>query len=84
MDKTKSMKLSTALVQEIKAEKAAKGLTNAQLRELAGLSKSTFDRIIAGTLDVNVVALDSIAGVFGYEAADFLKKAQDRRARNEL
>lgn len=84
MDTTKSKGLLGALVLEIKAERAAAGLTVQQLADQAGISKSKLDRIIAGQQDIGITDIASLSEVFKIEPTDLLAHAQDRKERAGL
>lgn len=67
----------TAIAGEIRALRGRRGISQAELRERAGFSRSTMGRIEAGERDVEIAELMAIAAALGVTAAELLQAVQD-------
>lgn len=66
-----------AIAGEIRALRGRRGMSQAELRDRAGFSRSTLGRIEAGERDVEVAELMAIAAALGVTAAELLQAVQD-------
>lgn len=69
---------SEAVAAQIRAERAAAGLTQAQVYEPAGLPRSTYLRIEKGTRVADTTQLARILGVLGLRMSVFFARVEDR------
>lgn len=69
---------SDALAAQIRAERAASGMTQAELIARAGMSRSTYLRIEAGTRVPDVTDLARIAFALGLPLSTLIRRAEDR------
>ena len=76
--------VSRALAAEIKAERAAIGLTREQVYTAGDMSRSTYARIEKGSLAVDAVQLSAIARVLGVPAWELWRRAEQRAQREEF
>ena len=72
--------LSAALAAEIRAERARQQLTQEQVFEPAGMSKSAYLRIETGQRGANVAQLAHIADALGLPLSDLVARAESRLA----
>jgi transcriptional regulator with XRE-family HTH domain len=77
MENEKSV-LNTAVAAEIRAERAAKNMTAAQLAKAAGIPIGTLHRVLSGERDINVTQLGKIALAFGTTVEHIMRRAVDR------
>lgn len=70
-----------ALAAEIRAERAASGLTQAQLAEKSGINYETLKFVLKGTRPINVTQIVQLSQAFGIEPADLVERAMARAQR---
>ena len=70
--------LSVAVAAQIRAERAARGWTQAQVEQASGLPHSTYVRIESGSRVVNVSQLHRLARTFGIRPSVLIQRAYDR------
>jgi transcriptional regulator with XRE-family HTH domain len=70
--------VSQAIAAQLRAERAAAGLTREQVYEAAGVSRSTYARIEKGSIVIDTAQLAAIAAVLGVPASDIWRRAEDR------
>ncbi|WP_268960885.1 helix-turn-helix domain-containing protein [Rhodococcus spongiicola] len=67
----------TAIAGEIRALRGRRGMSQTELRERAGFSRSTMRRIESGERDVEIAELMAISTALGINAAELLQAVQD-------
>lgn len=73
---------SKAVSAQIRAERAAAGMTREQVYEAAGVSRSTYARIEKGAIVVDVAQLAEVAAVLGLTASEIMRRADERLEAN--
>ncbi|AOT24323.1 helix-turn-helix domain-containing protein [Propionibacterium phage B22] len=84
MDQNQASKrdaIRAAIAAQLRAERAAKGLTQVETARLAGVSESTIIRIEQGKRDLPVALLFELARVLDFEPGVFMDAAQARYQR---
>lgn len=71
--------LNGALVRQVKAEKAAAGLTMEELAKLSGISLSSLSRYLNFGRNVNLGDTERLARALGMDVFLLLERAQERR-----
>lgn len=66
-----------AIAGEIRALRGRRGMSQTELRDRAGFSRSTMRRIESAERDVEIAELMAIASALGVTAADLLQAVQD-------
>lgn len=66
------------IAETIRAERAAKGLTQKGLAERAGIPVQTYLRYELGTRDIPAVQLMRVAAALGIPFSTFARRLQDR------
>ncbi|MDN4616452.1 helix-turn-helix transcriptional regulator [Leifsonia sp. F6_8S_P_1B] len=74
-------KHTRALAAEIRAERAASGLTQAQLADKAGINYETLKLLLKGTRPINISQIVQLAQAFDISPADLVERAMDRASR---
>lgn len=69
---------SEAASATIRAERAAAGLTQAQMIAKSGLSRSTYIRLESGSSVADVTQLARICGAVGLSLSEFLRRVEQR------
>lgn len=69
---------SRAVAAQVAAERAALRLTQAEVIERTGLSRSTYLRIEAGVRPADVTELAKIATAYGLSTSQILMRAEER------
>ena len=69
---------SEAVAAQVRAERAAAGLTQAQVYEPAGLPRSTYIRIEKGTRVADTTQLARILSVFDLRMSEFFRRVEGR------
>lgn len=69
---------STAVAAQIRAERAAAGLTQVQMFTRAGLTKTTYLRIERGTTPADVSQLGAITRALEMTLGTFIARAEQR------
>lgn len=69
---------SRAVAAQVRAERAAAGLTQAEVIDRAGMARSTYLRIESGERVADVVQLDQIARALGIRLVVLIERAQER------
>ena len=77
MENEKSV-LNAAVAAEIRAEKAAKNMTAADIAKAARIPVGTLSRVLTGERDINVTQLGKIARAFGTTVEHIMSRAVDR------
>lgn len=67
-----------ALAATLRAEKAARSLTDAELGALAGIPPSTLATYLKGTADVKMVKFLALASALSLTAAELMNRAEAR------
>lgn len=70
-----------ALAAEIRAERAASGLTQKQLADASGINYETLKNVLKGTRDINVTQIAQLAAAFNIPASDLVERAMIRAER---
>ncbi|CEG99584.1 helix-turn-helix domain-containing protein [Propionibacterium freudenreichii] len=70
--------IRAAIAAQLRAERAAKGLTQIETARLAGVSESTIIRVEQGKRDLPVALLFELARVLDFDPAAFMDAAQAR------
>lgn len=70
-----------ALAAEIRAERAASGLTQAELAEKSGINYQTLKLLLKGTRPINVTQIVQLSQAFGIEPAVLVERAMARAQR---
>lgn len=70
-----------ALAAEIRAERAASGLTQMQLAEKSGINYETLKFVLKGTRPINVTQIVQLSRAFGIEPAVLVERAMARAER---
>lgn len=70
--------LSAAMAATLRAERAARGVTIAQLVEKAGMSKSTVLRLLNGDREVNTRYLSRLAAAMDMQPETLMRRAAER------
>ncbi|MFF2054154.1 helix-turn-helix domain-containing protein [Leifsonia sp. NPDC058194] len=70
-----------ALAAEIRAERAAKGLTQKQLADISGINYETLKHVLKGDRDINVTQIAALADAFDIPARDLVDRAMARAER---
>ena len=68
----------TAVAEQLRAERAAVGLTIDALAKRAGLGRNTIMRFESGERTPDVAQLDAITGALGLSITTLMLRAQDR------
>lgn len=71
-------RLNDAMAAEIRAERAAKGLTVVELGQAIGVSKSKMLALLKGSIDIDVPDIESLTLAFGITPAELMGRAQER------
>lgn len=69
---------SEAVAAQVRAERAAAGLTQAQVYEPAGLPRSTYIRVEKGTRVADTTQLARICNVLGLRMSEFFARVEGR------
>lgn len=69
---------SKAIAAQIRAERAAAGVTREAVYEAAGISRSSYARIEKGQIVVDTAQLAAIAAVLGVPASEIMRRAEER------
>ncbi|ASN72035.1 hypothetical protein 7S2_42 [uncultured Caudovirales phage] len=69
--------MRAAIGGEIRALRGRRGMSQTELRERAGFSRSTMRRIESGERDVEIAELMAIATALGVTAGSLLQAVQD-------
>lgn len=69
-----------ALGQELRAERAAQGLTRQALADACGLAESTVKRMESGVRDATIAQLQLVCGIFGVPVSTMMARAETRRS----
>lgn len=80
MDSNKSAAFAAAIAAQLRAERAAAGLTIEDLSALSGASRSSVFRYLSGARDIGVGSLFAITQAMGLSVAEFTRRAEDRIA----
>lgn len=72
---------NSALAAEIRAERAAKDLTQRQLADASGINYETLKNVLKGSRDINVTQIVQLAGAFGISAQELVEHAMARAER---
>ena len=75
---------SLATSAQIRAERAAAGLTQAQMVELSGLSRMTYLRLERGARVPDITQLARICGALGLPLSVFLARVEERKPEDDL
>lgn len=78
MDTNYGAQLNEAVAAQIRAERAANGMTIAQLVEASGISKSQLLRLVHAKCDIDMRDLALISSALSVEPAEVMRRAQDR------
>lgn len=70
--------LNNAMAAEIRAERAAKGITIVDLAASIGVSKSKMLSILKPSIDIDIPDIAALASTFRLEPIDLMVRAQDR------
>lgn len=70
---------STATSAQIRAERAAAGLTQAQMVELSGIARSTYIRLEKGDRVPDITQLARICGALDMPLSVFLERVEARK-----
>lgn len=81
MNARERSEFSQAVADQIKAERARRGLTQQQVFEPAGMARMTYVRIENGTRVADVTQLSRIAEVFGMPLGLLVTRAGEEVAR---
>jgi transcriptional regulator with XRE-family HTH domain len=73
--------LNAAMAAEIRAERAAKGITIVDLAAQVGISKTKMLHILKPSIDIDVPDLAALGAVFDLEPHELMIRAQDRLKR---
>ncbi|MDI3331447.1 MAG: helix-turn-helix transcriptional regulator [Micrococcus sp.] len=71
-------RLKEAVARQLKAERAAAGMTQIQVAEKVGQDKQTVMRNEAGKRDISIAELGQLADVFGITPQELLRRAEER------
>lgn len=71
---------SEAVAAQVRAERAAAGITQAEVVRRSGLSRSTYLRIESGAHIADTTQLARICGVYGLALSAFFERVEDRVA----
>jgi transcriptional regulator with XRE-family HTH domain len=74
---------SIATSAQIRAERAAAGLTQAQMVELSGISRSSYIRLEKGERVADITQLARICGALGLPLSVFLARVEERKPEGE-
>lgn len=74
---------SIATSAQIRAERAAAGLTQAQMIELSGIARSTYIRLEKGERVPDVTQLARICGALKIPLSVFLQRVENRKPEGE-
>lgn len=78
-DSTRDQGLNGAVVRQIKAERAAAGLSMSELARRSGLGESSIVRYLTFKRDVTMDSLDKIARGLGMEWQTLVERAMSER-----
>ena len=67
-----------ALAAQLRAEKAASGLTQDQIAESVGLSKMTIRRYLGGERPVDIPHFVELANTFGLSLDELIRRSKER------
>lgn len=70
--------IALAVAAQIRAERAASGLTQRQVMDLSGLPKSTYLRLESGERVADVSQLAAFCAAVGVPLAEFMHRAEER------
>jgi transcriptional regulator with XRE-family HTH domain len=73
--------VSRGLAAQIRAERAASGMTQEQAARAAGLAKMTYRRLESGERVVDVTQMDKLARAFGLSMTELVERATARTER---
>lgn len=74
--------LNNAMAAEIRAERAAKGMTVVELAAAIGVSKTKMLNILKPSIDIDVPDIAALASAFGVEPVELMVRAQERFRRD--
>lgn len=69
---------SDAVAAQVRAERAAAAMTQAEVYGAAGLSRSTYIRIESGAHVADTTQLARLCGTFGISMAEFFRRVENR------
>ena len=70
--------MSQAVAAQLRAERAAAGMTQAEVYTKAGMKRSTYLRIEAGTRVADVMDLAKLTQAFGVKIPTLMERAESR------
>lgn len=82
-DRDPATGLNAALAAELRAERAAKHMTIADLAERSGVSRSTLIRMLNAARPISVVPLQDLSEVLGVKTSCLLARAERRLAADQ-
>lgn len=75
--------LTRAIAAEIRAERGARGLTQAEVYEAAGVSRSAYWHIETERRAPDAAQLEAIARALRLRVSELMRRAEERSARGE-
>lgn len=70
--------LTAAIAAELRAEKAARGMSNDDIARASGVSKVAVQRYLRPTRAITVTTLEALCGAVGVDTVELVRRARSR------